>query len=74
MIVRAFVGLLFLSGFFMIHIALIFIIGVIMGPGLLRNSGMVGQIIVGSLTLFLLLSFIRAVRVDEEKETEEEFE
>jgi hypothetical protein len=50
---RAIVGFILLAQSIVIYFAIVFITGVFMGPGLIRNSGPKGLVIVGIVTLLI---------------------
>ena len=50
---RAIVGFILLAQSIVIYFALVFLTGVFMGPGLIRNSGPKGLVIVGIVTLLI---------------------
>jgi hypothetical protein len=50
---RAIVGFILLAQSIVIYFAIVFITGIFMGPGLIRNSGPKGLVIVGIVTLLI---------------------
>jgi hypothetical protein len=72
---RALVGVFLLAQSVMIYFAIVFITGFIMGPGLIRNSGTKGLVIVGIVTLIIQAILIKVyTKPDEDEEDLEESE
>jgi hypothetical protein len=70
--IRALVGFFLIAQAIMIYFAIIFITGFIMGPGLIRNSGTKGMVIVGIVTLIIQAILIKVYTKPDEYE--EDFE
>ena len=70
--IRALVGFFLIAQAIMIYFAIIFITGFIMGPGLIRNSGTKGMVIVGIVTLIIQAILIKVYTKTDEYE--EDFE
>jgi hypothetical protein len=73
---RAIVGFILLAQSIVIYFAIVFITGVFMGPGLIRNSGPKGLVIVGIVTLLIQGILIKLFTAPDEIDEKEwgEFE
>lgn len=70
--IRALVGIFLLAQSIMIYFGIVFLIGVTMGPELIRNSGTKGLVIVGIVTLIVQGILIKVYTQPEEIEEDSE--